>query len=79
MPKRCGGFDPTNNTLADARYVKVAVGRDYEDVAPIRDHLRLNDKSQNRSRNGIFTPNGRPKQAEKTCVAAFRDLPQAHG
>jgi len=30
------GFDPTNNTLADERYVKVAVGRDYEDVAPIR-------------------------------------------
>ena len=29
------GFDPTNNTLADARYVKVAVGRDYEDVAPV--------------------------------------------
>lgn len=34
------GFDPTNNTLADARYVKVAVGRDYEDVAPIRGTYR---------------------------------------
>ncbi len=30
------GFDPTNNTLADERYVKVAVGRDYEDVSPVR-------------------------------------------
>jgi transglutaminase-like putative cysteine protease len=29
------GFDPTNNTLADERYVKIAVGRDYEDVAPV--------------------------------------------
>ncbi len=29
------GFDPTNNNLADARYVKVAVGRDYEDVSPV--------------------------------------------
>lgn len=29
------GFDPTNNTLADQRYVKVAVGRDYEDVSPV--------------------------------------------
>ncbi len=29
------GFDPTNNMLADERYVKVAVGRDYEDVAPV--------------------------------------------
>jgi transglutaminase-like putative cysteine protease len=30
------GFDPTNNNLADDRYVKIAVGRDYEDVAPVR-------------------------------------------
>ena len=30
------GFDPTNNTLADERYIKVAVGRDYNDVAPIK-------------------------------------------
>jgi transglutaminase-like putative cysteine protease len=29
------GFDPTNNTVADERYVKVAVGLDYEDVAPV--------------------------------------------
>ena len=30
------GFDPTNNNLADERYIEIAVGRDYEDVAPIR-------------------------------------------
>ncbi len=30
------GFDPTNNQLADDRYIKVAVGRDYDDVAPIK-------------------------------------------
>ncbi len=29
------GFDPTNNTVVDERYVKVAAGRDYEDVAPV--------------------------------------------
>ncbi|MCU0795300.1 MAG: transglutaminase family protein [Akkermansiaceae bacterium] len=34
------GFDPTNNTLADERYIKIAVGRDYEDVAPIRGTYR---------------------------------------
>ena len=34
------GFDPTNNTLADERYVKISVGRDYEDVAPIRGSYR---------------------------------------
>lgn len=30
------GFDPTNGNLADERYVKVAVGRDYDDVAPVK-------------------------------------------
>ena len=29
------GFDPTNNTVVDERYVKLAVGRDYDDVAPV--------------------------------------------
>lgn len=30
------GFDPTNGNLADERYIKVAVGRDYDDVAPVK-------------------------------------------
>lgn len=30
------GFDPTNRNLADERYVKIAVGRDYDDVAPVK-------------------------------------------
>ena len=30
------GYDPTNNTVADERYVKIAVGRDYQDVSPIQ-------------------------------------------
>lgn len=34
------GFDPTNNCLADERFIKVAVGRDYDDVAPIRGTYR---------------------------------------
>jgi len=34
------GFDPTNNNIADQRYVKVAVGRDYQDVAPIMGSYR---------------------------------------
>lgn len=29
------GFDPTNSVLADDRYIKIGVGRDYEDLAPI--------------------------------------------
>ncbi len=34
------GYDPTNGNLADERYVKVAVGRDYDDVAPIKGAYR---------------------------------------
>ncbi len=30
------GYDPTNNTVADERFVKIAVGRDYHDVSPIQ-------------------------------------------
>ncbi len=30
------GLDPTNNTLADDRYIKIATGRDYDDAAPVR-------------------------------------------
>ena len=30
------GYDPTNNCLADERFIKIAVGRDYEDVAPVK-------------------------------------------
>lgn len=34
------GYDPTNNMMADERYVKVAVGRDYDDVAPVKGAYR---------------------------------------
>ena len=34
------GFDPTNNLLANNYYVKLAVGRDYRDIAPTRGVFR---------------------------------------
>lgn len=30
------GFDPTNNLVANDRYAKIAIGRDYHDVPPTR-------------------------------------------
>ena len=30
------GFDPTNQCLASERHVRVGIGRDYQDVAPVR-------------------------------------------
>jgi len=38
------GLDPTNNRLADGHYVKVAVGRDYADVSPIKGTYRGTSK-----------------------------------
>jgi transglutaminase-like putative cysteine protease len=34
------GFDPTNNLVANDKYVKVAIGRDYRDVPPHRGTFR---------------------------------------
>ncbi|MBV9170688.1 MAG: transglutaminase family protein [Chloroflexi bacterium] len=34
------GFDPTNNLVANTRYVKIARGRDYADVPPTRGTFR---------------------------------------
>jgi transglutaminase-like putative cysteine protease len=30
------GFDPTNDRLIDDAFAKVAIGRDYRDVSPVR-------------------------------------------
>lgn len=34
------GVDPTNRTLAGERYIRIAYGRDYADVAPVRGSYR---------------------------------------
>jgi transglutaminase-like putative cysteine protease len=34
------GFDPTHNRLADTRYLKLAVGRDYADIEPVKGAFR---------------------------------------
>jgi transglutaminase-like putative cysteine protease len=33
------GLDPTNNTVADERHVKIATGRDYSEAAPVTGHF----------------------------------------
>lgn len=33
------GFDPTTGGAVDDRYVRVAIGRDYSDAAPVRGHV----------------------------------------
>ena len=40
------GLDPTNNRITDGHYVKVAVGRDYADVSPLKGTYRGTAKRQ---------------------------------
>ena len=40
------GFDPTNDTLADERHIRVAIGRDYADVPPTRGVYRGKAESE---------------------------------
>ena len=43
LPETGGiGFDPTNAVLADHRYIKIAVGKDYQDVEPIHGSFKGN-------------------------------------
>lgn len=40
------GFDPTNNTLADERHIRTAIGRDYGDVPPTHGIFRGKAESE---------------------------------
>ena len=40
------GFDPTNCTVNDDRHVRIAIGRDYRDVAPTRGVLQGGGKTE---------------------------------
>jgi transglutaminase-like putative cysteine protease len=40
------GFDPTNNLVASNRHIRVAVGRDYDDVPPTRGVFTGDAKSE---------------------------------
>jgi len=40
------GFDPTNNSQAEGRHIRVAIGRDYADVPPTRGVFKGNSTSQ---------------------------------
>ncbi|GAC1367027.1 MAG: hypothetical protein NVSMB44_32100 [Ktedonobacteraceae bacterium] len=40
------GFDPTNNTIAGERHIRVAIGRDYADVPPTRGVFRGKSESE---------------------------------
>ncbi len=40
------GFDPTNDVLGNDHFVKIAIGRDYRDVSPVRGVYRGSTRSE---------------------------------
>lgn len=56
------GFDPTNNTLAAERHIRVAIGRDYADVPPSK---------------GVYKGSARGELAVAVAVSATR-APDRH-
>jgi len=59
-------LDPTHTRPIDTRYVKIAVGRDYDDVVPVKGIFRGKGKSRMRVHVDVIQlPESRPEAAEE--------------
>lgn len=65
------GFDPTNNMAARERHIRVAVGRDYADVAPTRGVFKGNAESELSVAVQVFTAEDSPPPEPLHKVVAF--------
>lgn len=68
------GFDPTNNLIAGARHIRVAVGRDYADVPPSRGVFKGRAESELHVAVRV-TPAAAPPDEELLPLPAWNDLP----
>ena len=72
------GFDPTNNTLAGERHIRVAVGRDYADVPPTRGVFKGNRDHELCVAVQVYPAATPPPEACLICVHSWsRPVPQA--
>ncbi len=60
------GFDPTNNSGAEGRHIRVAIGRDYADVPPTRGVFKGNAASQLAVSVDV-TPANAPPPSSRCC------------
>ncbi|MDP8231740.1 MAG: transglutaminase family protein, partial [Candidatus Zophobacter franzmannii] len=65
------GFDPTNNMPARERHIRVAVGRDYVDVAPTRGVFKGNAESELSVAVQVFEIDASPPLEPLHKVVAF--------
>lgn len=62
------GFDPTNNTLAGERHIRVAIGRDYADAPPTRGVFKGNGDHELCVAVQVYHANAAPPEPRLVCV-----------
>lgn len=70
------GFDPTNNTPAGDRHIRVAVGRDYADVPPTRGIFRGKAESELSVNVLVYPTESPPPSADLSLEADWAPEPQ---
>jgi transglutaminase-like putative cysteine protease len=62
------GFDPTNNTMAGERHIRVALGRDYADVPPTRGVFKGSGDHELCVAVQVYHTNAAPPEPKLVCV-----------
>ena len=62
------GFDPTNNTIAGERHIRVAIGRDYADVPPTRGVFKGEGDHELCVAVQVYHANAAPPEPSLVCV-----------
>jgi transglutaminase-like putative cysteine protease len=70
------GFDPTNNTLASDRHIRVAIGRDYADVPPTHGIFRGKAESELSVNVHVYPTELPPPSADLSLEADWVPAPQ---
>jgi len=70
------GFDPTNNTLAGERHIRVAVGRDYADVPPTHGIFRGKAESELSVNVLVYPTELPPSSADQPLETDWTPEPQ---
>ena len=69
------GFDPTNNTIAAERHIRVAVGRDYADVPPTRGAFKGDGDSESSVAVQVYPANIEPPAPKLIRVQSWSSGP----
>ncbi len=65
------GFDPTNNRTADEKHIRVAIGRDYDDVPPTHGTFRGSAESELSVNVRVYPTEAPPPSADLSLEASW--------